>query len=100
VNPRTGVAQVSGTFTCTGLDFLDIFGELTQQVGRFTIRGFFEVFASGPTCDGTPQPWTANVSPENGKFAGGKATASVSASGCGPTGCASDSEQRSILLRR
>jgi hypothetical protein len=100
VNPRTGVAQVSGTFTCTGLDVLDIFGELTQQVGRFTIRGFFEFFAPGPTCDGTPQPWTANVSPENGKFAGGKATASVSASGCGPTGCASDSEQRSILLRR
>jgi hypothetical protein len=100
VNPRAGVAQVSGTFTCMRLDFLDIFGELQQVVGRFTIRGFFEFFAPDPTCDGTAQPWTANVSPENGKFAGGKATATVSAFGCGPDGCVDDFAQRGIRLRR
>jgi hypothetical protein len=99
VNPRTGVAQVSGTFTCTGLDFVDIFGELQQPVGRFTIRGFFGFFAEGSSCDGTPQPWAADVSGENGKFAPGKATARVSAFGCGPLGCADDSEERTIRLR-
>jgi hypothetical protein len=99
VNPRTGVAQVSGTFTCTGLDFVDIFGELQQPVGRFTIRGFFGFFAEGSSCDGTPQPWAADVSGENGKFAPGKATARVSAFGCGPLGCADGSEERTIRLR-
>jgi hypothetical protein len=33
-------------------------------------------------CDGTPQPWTADVRADNGTFAGGRATAHVTAELC------------------
>jgi hypothetical protein len=100
VNPRTGVAQLSGTFTCTDADFFELFGELRQPVGRFTIFGSGAFFADGSSCDGTPRAWTADVSGENGKFSPGKATARVNAFVCGPSDCASDFEEREIRLRR
>jgi hypothetical protein len=100
MDPRTGVAHLSGTFTCTDADFLEAFGDLRQPVGRFTIFGFFEFFADGSSCDGTPHPWAVDVSGENGNFAGGRATARVDAFACGPGECASDFEERTIRLRR
>lgn len=103
VDPRTGVAQVSGTLTCTGagsVDTLHTEGVLSQAVGRFTVRGFFSVNLGPSSCDGTPHPWTADVQAENGKYAGGKATASVSAFVCiSAEICVEDFEERSIRLR-
>jgi hypothetical protein len=99
-DPRTGVALVSGTVTCTGTGSVRIDGELRQAVGRFTISGLFLTFVEGSQCDGTPQPWTAEVTAGNGKFAGGKAAAGVFAQAC-PSAeiCVSDSEERTIRLR-
>jgi hypothetical protein len=99
-DPRTGVAQVSGTLTCIGTGFVGIQGALRQAVGRFTVSGSFGTFVEGPNCDGTPQPWTAEARGDNGKFAGGRATASVSAQAC-PSAeiCVFDFEERAISLR-
>lgn len=51
VNTRTGVARLTGTYTCSNADSIEIFGDVTQPVGRFAIRGFFDIFEVG-TCDG------------------------------------------------
>jgi len=99
VDPRSGVVSISGTVTCTDADFVEIFGEVRQQVGRFTIRGFFELFFDS-ICDGTPQSWTAEATGETGKYAGGRVTVSVFAFSCGDEECASDSEERTVRLRR
>lgn len=104
VDPRgrldrgAGVVSISGTVTCTQVDFVSIFGDVRQRVGRFTIRGFFESFLDS-SCDGTPQPWTAEVTPDSGKYAGGSVTVSVFADACAEE-CASDSEERTVRLRR
>jgi hypothetical protein len=86
VNTRTGVASISGWYTCTGGDFIDLFGDARQSVGRFLIRGSFG-FSDFGTCDGTRRPWAADVFPENGKFAGGKAMTVAIAFACGPFEC-------------
>jgi Family of unknown function (DUF6299) len=95
---RTGTATVSGTVTCAGVvdfAFLDI--ELRQNVGRVsTVRGFG--FAD-VTCDGVTRQWTAEIFPDNGKFAGGKAAEATFAVACGAVECGVDFEQRTIMLR-
>jgi len=77
---QDGSATISGTVTCTNADFVELFVELSQQVGRRTINGFG--FA-GLECDGTEQSWSADVFAENGLFRGGKAAAVTIAFGCG-----------------
>ena len=73
VNKHTGVATVTGTFTCSYADvtIVDV-RSLTQKVGRFLIGP-----GSGSTqvnpCDDQSHPWSISVSAGNGKFAGGKA---------------------------
>ncbi len=52
VNAKTGIATLHGTYTCTDADSIDIFGNVTQPVGRFAIDGSFETFDVG-TCDGS-----------------------------------------------
>jgi hypothetical protein len=95
---QSGSATISGTVTCTGVaDFAGLNGSLTQSVGRFTINGFF--FTSF-TCDGTTQPWTATVTPQNGKFAGGQATVQASAFACNSSGCGQDSVTQQVRLRK
>src|SRR5919106_5531136 len=32
VDPRTGVAELTGTYTCTNADFIDVFGDVSQAV--------------------------------------------------------------------
>ena len=74
-NAKTGSATVSGTVTCSAdSEFAEIDLQLQQRVGRFTVRGFgfVEVF-----CDGTAQPWSAEVIGDTGLFKGGNATANV-----------------------
>jgi hypothetical protein len=95
-NSSTGSATISGTVTCTEGDeaFIDV--ELEQRVGRFTVRGFGFAFVE---CEGTAQPWSAEVS-GSGQFKGGKAQASVFGDSCGQIDCAFDFEQRTVSLRR
>jgi hypothetical protein len=97
-NARTGSATISGTVTCTGTaDFAFVDLELRQAVGRVsTITGFgsFDV-----TCDGVTYPWSVEVFPTNGKFAGGKSVSVAVALACGTFECGTDYEQRTVKLR-
>lgn len=96
---RTGATTLTGTLTCTDAEFVIIFGDLSQTVGRFTtIRGQFS-FGPGSTCDGTPQPWTALVVPQSGKFAGGKAAAVTFTFACGDSQCATSFNRQVVQLR-
>jgi hypothetical protein len=97
-NARTGVATISGTYTCNNADFIDVFIEARQNVGRFTVVGFGGFFDSG-TCDGEPRTWSADVSPENGKFAGGKTMTLAFAFACGAFECAEGFAEQTVRLR-
>lgn len=98
VNTRTGIARVSGTYTCTNGDFFQVNGEARQSVGRFVVDGFFNFFDSG-TCDGAPRTWVADVFPQNGKFAGGKTLTLTFAIACGPFECAQGFVQQTVQLQ-
>lgn len=98
VNTRTGVATISGTYTCTNGDFIEVFGDMRQNVGRFTISGGFGFFDVG-TCDGTPHRWTAEVFAFNGKFAGGKAASLTFGFSCGVWECSDGYTEQTIQLR-
>jgi hypothetical protein len=98
VNTRTGVATISGTYTCTDGDFIDVFVEARQTVGRFAILGFGGFFDFG-TCDGEPHAWSVEVSPQNGKFKGGRAMTVVFAFSCGPFECAEGFAEQTVRLR-
>ncbi|HEV8488493.1 MAG TPA: DUF6299 family protein [Candidatus Limnocylindrales bacterium] len=97
-NSITGSATITGTVTCTGTaDFAFIDVQLRQTVGRFTVSGFgFIEF----TCDGTTQPWSVEVSPDNGLFKGGRSVAVTFALACGPFACGEDFEEHIVRLRR
>jgi len=84
-NPHTGSATISGTYECTNAFFVDIFGDVSQRVGRFTIRGFFSTF--DVQCDGEVHQWSAEVFSDNGKFAGGKAMTVTFGFSCGIIFC-------------
>ncbi len=96
-NSRTGVATIRGTVTCSRPAFVDLFGELTQKVGRFLIRGFFGTFFE---CDGETA-WSATVTSDNGLYLGGPANATVFAFAFDPfTGdFAEDQASRKVTLR-
>jgi hypothetical protein len=98
VNSRTGVATISGTYTCTGGDFIDVFVDARQNVGRFTIFGSGEFFDFG-TCDGTSHTWSADVFPANGKFAGGKTLTLNFATSCGAFECGFGFVEQTVQLR-
>jgi hypothetical protein len=95
---RTGIATISGTYTCSNGDFLSGFVDARQDAGRFTIFGNGSLFASG-TCDGASHPWAAEVFPLNGKFAGGKAMTMTFAFACGPFNCATGYVEQTVVLR-
>jgi hypothetical protein len=98
VDGRTGIATLSGTYTCTNANFVDLYVEAQQSAGkRFTIQGsgyFFDV----DTCDGTPHAWSVTIYPFNGKFAGGKALSVALAYSCGPLQCAYGYADQQVLL--
>jgi len=69
---------------------------LTQAVGRIaTIRGTGLALL---VCDGTVHPWTAEILPISGKFAGGHAMLTVF--GLLDFSLASDVETATIVLHR
>jgi hypothetical protein len=82
---KFGTVHLSGTATCVSSDgsgnVFEIFGDVTQRVGRILIRGSFDIGAS-IACDGTAQPWDAFFSGDNGIFAGGKAVTVAVGFGC------------------
>jgi len=99
VNPTTGVATISGSYTCSHGFFMEGFGDASQQVGRIaTIRGSYSFFYSG-TCDGLPHPWSADVLPQSGKFAGGKSMTVTFGFTCGILNCGSSFVERTVQLR-
>ena len=82
VDARTGVATVSGTYSCnqpTTVDTVEV--SLAQPVGRFIVNGEGTHFPSETCIPGISYPWTLQVRSLNGKFAGGKATARLRVSG-------------------
>lgn len=98
VNPGTGVATITGTYTCTSADFISVSVDARQDFGRFTVSGS-GAFFDGLTCDGTTRSWSADVFPQGGKFAGGQAMTMTFAVSCGPFQCAFDFEERTVQLR-
>jgi hypothetical protein len=98
VNARTGVATLSGSYTCTNGDFIQVNGEADQSVGRFIVSGQFFFFDVG-TCDGAPHAWVADVVSFNGKFAGGKTMTVTFAFACGPFECSDGFVTQTVLLK-
>ena len=96
-NTKTGAATVSGSVTCTGeADFAFLEVNLSQNVGRFIIRGFG---GTDVTCDGRTRPWSVEVLGDNGKFAGGKALNVTLAVACGVFDCGVDFQESIIHLK-
>jgi hypothetical protein len=96
----SGSATISGTLTCTGdAVFTAVDIQLTQNVGRFTVTGFGNVFDEAPVCDGTAQPWSVEVLGSTGKFKGGRAVAVTFAIACGSFDCGYDQETTNVMLR-
>jgi hypothetical protein len=99
VNPRTGVATISGTYTCTDGDLIDVLIDARQDTGKkFVVLGSGEFVATG-TCDGAAHDWSAQVVPQSGKFAGGKAMTVNLAFACGPFECTNGFAERTVVLR-
>lgn len=98
VNTRTGVATISGTYSCSNGNSIDAFIEASQQAGRFVVLGSGEFFDVG-TCDGAPHNWTAAVYPQAGKFAGGKAMTVTFAFACGVFECSEGYTQQVVILQ-
>src|SRR5512138_3896045 len=98
VNTRTGVATISGTYSCNHADFIDVLVDARQPVGRFTILGSGEFFDFS-TCDGAIHQWAAQVFPTNGKFAGGKTATITVGYACGALDCAFGYVEQKVQLR-
>jgi hypothetical protein len=99
VNARTGVATISGTYTCTNGEFIDVFVDARQNVGRFFSIFGFGAFTDFGTCDGASHTWAADVFPQSGKFGGGKALTVTFAFACGAFECADGFVETTIQLR-
>ena len=98
VDSRKGIATISGTYTCSNADSIDISGTGSEPVGRFSVLGSFEFFEIGK-CDGTAHTWSADVRPSNGKFAGGKLAISGEFSACATYSCATGTFQQKVQLK-
>jgi hypothetical protein len=99
VDPRTGVARISGTVSCYATGPVRIGGELRQRAGRTVSSGRFS--ADAPDCDGTSRRWAADVVADSGAFTKGRATARVDVEGCSDAGtCLSDTATATVRLVR
>lgn len=96
---KSGTAWVTGSYTCTNADNVELDGELHQNVGRFTINGYGGIFDVG-TCDGSAHGFTMPITGENGKFAGGKAASIVFSYACGALDCAFGYAEQTIQLTK
>lgn len=96
VGTRGRTVTVTGTATCSGADTFEIGVDLTQAVGRFAISG--SGYAEFP-CLAT-QHWSLTVTPYNGRFSGGKASALGYASACGEVLCSDVNATQAVQLHR
>jgi hypothetical protein len=96
-NGRTGVATVTGTYSCSNGSFINVLGEAQQNVASSTVVATFRFFEAG-TCDGTTRSWAALADPESGSFVGGEARTLTNAQSCGG-GCEIAFEARTVRLR-
>jgi len=97
-NAHTGIATISGAYTCTNGDLIDVFVDANQRVGRGSVFGS-GFFSDSGTCDGAPHTWSAEVFPFNGRFAGGKTLTLTFAFSCGPFECAEGFVEQTVQLR-
>ncbi len=98
---KDGTAKISGTYSCTNADGYDsdIFGQLTQRVGRANIDGSFEVYPLD--CDGTVHRWEAIALTNGGeRFAGGKAASFTVEFACGTFDCSIAEASGTVQLSR
>lgn len=73
VVPTTGIATIRGTVTCNRPVFVYVSGEVQQQIGRATVRGWL---SAAVLCEGTaPVAWSSVVTSELRTFVGGRAAA-------------------------
>lgn len=99
VNTRTGVATISGTYTCRNADVIDVSIDARQNVGRVsTIFGSGEFLDFG-TCDGASHAWSADIVPQGGKFAGGKTMTVALWFACGPFECSQGFAEQKVQLQ-
>lgn len=93
VNPRSGVASVAGSITCSqDLEHVGIYVELSQPVGRFhSVYGWGDADVACLAADGSAS-FSLQVWPSGGKFAGGTAFlyASAGVSFCTEEDCFGD----------
>ena len=95
---KNGVATISGTYACTGANYLEIGVSLSQTVGRLkTVRGS-NYYYREIDCDGETKSWSAEVRASEGKYAGGKAVVDVDYFGCGGS-CFYDEMTQSVQLK-
>jgi hypothetical protein len=82
---RSDQVRLAGTVRCESADgsgiLFELFGDISQRVGRLTIRGFFFTELGFP-CDGSSREWEVHATGENGVFRGGKAATIAIAFGC------------------
>jgi len=96
----TGSATVSGTVLCTGEAlYTEIYVELRQTVGRFTVLGYADLYPDAFVCDGTAHAWSAEVLGTTGQFKGGRAAVAAYAAACGEFDCGFDEVHTTIRLR-
>jgi hypothetical protein len=96
---RSGTAWVTGSYSCTDGDNIEVDGELHQSVGRVTINGWGYIYDEG-TCDGESHAFSMPVTGDNGKFAGGKAASIVFSYACGAFECAEGYAEQQIQLSK
>jgi hypothetical protein len=92
---RLGLVTVTGTVSCSRSLPVDVSGSLKQLfANRVTISGTFSVHLD---CNAPQTRWSALTSGDNGKFAAGSATESVTAYGC-ELSCHSSSGTQTVRL--
>jgi hypothetical protein len=96
---KYGNAVLTGTFTCTDGDFIELDTSLYQPVGRLAVLGDGFTGDNEP-CDGLTHSWTTVVVPSNGKFAGGKAASFTFAFSCGSVFCADTFVTQTVKLSK
>lgn len=86
VNERTGVATITGTYSCLNADFLNVYAEVLQRSGPFLADALNSIrFAA--TCDGNFHTWSADLYPfDLRRLHGGRAIATALAYSSGPYG--------------
>lgn len=100
-NPKTGVATVGGTITCShSATFFVSYGQVIQRfANRVTLVGPFSTFFQAD-CSPKATAWSESAVPPDGKFGAGKAHVDVSFAGvCDTFHCLYFSRSADINLR-